>query len=226
MGKPRSPSYPNTDLRSAIEDAKVLYSEEGRTTVAPEVAVKGWSYKSLSGPARRRLHALKQYGLVDWQGKSVSISERALTLVLMSKDSPEYRKALTDAALAPEIFRELNQTHPQASDAALRHHLVVNKRFTDVGAKQLIESFRATVEFAKLDTERYNEDMEPPYQEDQESRGGLVRTHKYRWPLSPTVTAEVSLTGDKIDSKDFEMLKKYLDLAESAFEGNGESPSK
>jgi hypothetical protein len=43
-------------------------------------------------------------------------------------------------------------THAEASDESLRHHLVVDRRFTDDGAKRFIEAFRSTLALANIGT--------------------------------------------------------------------------
>jgi hypothetical protein len=156
------------DLESALKDVRALYDREGRTAVPPDVAVKAWGYKSLSGVARTRLAALKQYGLVHWAKTTVRVTDRALTLMLREPASREWENAVRAAALEPEIFRELSESWAEASDDALRTYLIRDKSFTQDGASRLISSFRATVTYAKLDGGGYTTE---PEEEGDQSEG-------------------------------------------------------
>ena len=41
---------------------------------------------------------------------------------------------------------------------------------------------------------------------------------RYRWPLSKTATAEVTITGSSVNTKHLEMLRRYLELAKDALQ--------
>jgi hypothetical protein len=148
MAKGRSPNYPSIGLGDALEAARTLYTKERRTAVSPEVAVKAWGYQSLSGLARTKLAALKKYGLIENEGHGIRISDRALTLIQYGPETAEYREALSQAAMSPEIFAELALTHAEASDDALRAFLVTKKGFSEAGALTFIQSFRDTLSLA------------------------------------------------------------------------------
>jgi hypothetical protein len=148
----RSPNYPGHGLDRSLQDLQLLYKRESRTVVPQEVAVKAWGYNSLSGSARSRLAALRHYGLLEMQKNGqVRVSTRGVTLALRSPDTADYKQALRDAALTPTIFQELLDTKRGASDEALVHHLIVNKKFSPDGAKRVLEVYRANAEFAALD---------------------------------------------------------------------------
>lgn len=148
-GRERSPNYPAVSIEKAVKDAQALYKRESRTAVPQEVAVKAWGYKGLSGTSRSRLGALRQYGLIEIEKSgSVRISTRGMTLSLRSPDTPEYKTALAEAALTPPVFRDLRETREGASDEALLHYLVVEKKFSQEGARRVIEVYRANTNFA------------------------------------------------------------------------------
>lgn len=237
MGKKRSPNYPGTPLRAAIEDAATIYNREGRSTFPAEIAAKALGHTALSGTARSRLAALRQYGLIDQKkGGEAKLSDRALTLILRGEESAEYRQALKEAALESSLFQELQQTKSMASDEALKHHLVMVKDFTDDGASRCIDVFRATMRLANLanfDSISGHEEYKIPIEQEREmdsypqtKQEGARDTEceddpqavRYRWPLSRTVTAEVVLTGAEIRPKDLKMLRQYLSLAERALQ--------
>ena len=148
-GRERSPNYPAVPIETAVKDAQALYKRESRTAVPQAVAVKAWGYKSLSGTSRSRLGALRQYGLIEIERSgSVRISTRGMTLSLRSADTREYKTALAEAAFTPPVFRDLRENKAGASDEALLHYLVVDKKFSQDGARRVIDVYRANTAFA------------------------------------------------------------------------------
>lgn len=151
MAKQRSPNYPGADLEMSLSDVTKVYDREKTAPFTPEVASKAWGYRSLSGPARVRVAALRQYGLLEQRkGQEAKVSNRALTLILRNRSTAEYQQALRDAALEPPLFQELARTRLSSSDDSLKHYLIVNKGFTDDGAKRVIEVFRNTMALAGI----------------------------------------------------------------------------
>lgn len=173
--KQRSPNYPSLGLDGAVEAAKALYKREGRTAVPPEVAVKAWGFTTLSGNARSRLAGVRQYGLLenDSSGR-VRLSQRGLTLAVAEPSSTEYQRELREAALEPDIFQELYQGWREASDETLRHHLIVGRKFSEDGARRLIDAFRTTLDVANLDDPSYDEVVE--IADEAEKQNGGERT--------------------------------------------------
>ena len=152
--KQRSPIYPATDLAAALEDIRRVYQQETRGPFVSEVAARALGYKSLSGPARKRLSALRQYGLlVQKRGGEARLSERALTLVLGRSASREYQAALREAALEPPLFRELVESSEDSSEESLRHSLIVERGFTPSGASEVLKAFHRTMALAGISAE-------------------------------------------------------------------------
>lgn len=237
MARQRSPNYPSVDLGTAVEAVKSLYRREGQTSVAQEAAVRAWGFTTLSGSARTRLAALRQYDLVEnvGQGGNVRITPRGLTLSVADPSSAEYKTALREAALAPDIFKELYETRQGASDDSLRHYLIVGRKFSADGATRLIESFRSTVELANLDDRGYDAGMETVNGNDAAPQGGTAAftppptgsmrdrpvasnpgEAQFRWPLYEDVVAEVTFHGGAVTPDDVELLQEYLDTVKKA----------
>jgi len=152
----RSPNYPANGLEETLQMAKTIWTKEERTTVSPEVAMKALGYQGLNGAARTKLSSLRKFGLLDEdKNGGVRISDLAMRLIHHSADTPEYRAAIQEAALRPELFKELYGSHAKASDDAIRSFLLVNKAFSENGARQCIEAFRETVKLANLNGEAY-----------------------------------------------------------------------
>ncbi len=149
----RSPNYPGYDLQTAVTDIKALYAKEHRSSFVDEVAAKDLGYAGLNGVVRRRLASLRQYGLLIQKGKrggEAELSERALTLALRTESSPEYKRALREAALEPVLFRDFVESRLTSSDESLKHHLIVSRGFTDEGAQRFIQVFRQTMTYSNI----------------------------------------------------------------------------
>ena len=125
-------------------------------------------FQGLSGPSRGRLAALKKYGLLEDGPKGVRLSPLAVGILVPESPSAE-QAAIDQAAFSPELWRELAETHRQASNDAIRSHLIRNKGFSEQGAKTAIQAFRDTMAIAKAQTEGYsNPDA------DSEDRPGVI----------------------------------------------------
>jgi hypothetical protein len=228
MAKDRSPNYPAIPLGEAVELARRLYAAEKRTAVTPEAAVRAWGHGAVSGSARIRLGALRKYGLIDHGAQGLRVSDLALQLIQYPPDTSEYRAALREAALAPQLFRELRETHADASEHSLRAYLVTRKGFSETGAAQVIKAFRATMALAKLGDSGHIEDQTP-----EESASMATTTHErspadlatappdatrggkpraYSWALSKDVSAELRIVGDPLTKAEAERLRQYVDL--------------
>jgi hypothetical protein len=231
MAKSRSPNYPSMSLPQALAHANTLWSKEGRTSVPPTILAKHMGYSSLSGPARTKIAALKQYGLLDEGKDGFHLSELALRILHHPDGSVDREDAITAAAYTPDLFRELAQTHMAASDDALRAYLITKRKFTDSGAKEAIKAFRETIELVNLDESSYSEPANMQTTEATPSvsstsnrtplqgRGQIVDNTPpaYSWPLSGSLIAEVRFKGDdRIKPDDIEMLRQYLEIAEKA----------
>ena len=188
----RSPNYPGVDLETAIELVKVLYGAVSRGQFTPTDAATAWGYGGPSGPARVRIAALRQYGLLDGQrGENPRLSRRALTFALRNQSSQEYKTSLSEAALTPTIFRELQDTMADATDSVLKEYLIIDRNFTDDGAERVIEVYRATMLLTELDNSAdisglYND--ETPVEDKEDISHPESSPH---WTANP-VTAKVT----------------------------------
>jgi hypothetical protein len=153
----RSPNYPAYGLSEAIQMATTIWNKEERTVVSPEIAVKALGYQSLSGIARTKLSTLRKFGLLDeTKNGGVALSDLAMKLIHHPPGSAEYSAAIREAALKPELYKELYGSHAKASDDAIRSFLKVEKAFSESGAGQFVEAFRTTLKLANLSGEAYN----------------------------------------------------------------------
>jgi hypothetical protein len=218
----RSPNYPALSLPTAIEMAEKLWKKEQRTAVSPEVAVKAFGFGALSGPARVVIGAMRKYGLLDKTAAGIKLSELALK-ILHPESLHARQEAIREAAMKPELFKELSQTHASASDDALKSYLINRKRFGDTGTKLLIAAFRDTMALANGDSSGYSADngVKEPDRMAEPITPGQTQPNRptvqiFSWPLAKDVTAEVRLTGGAIKPAHLERLRQYLDLAKAA----------
>lgn len=151
MERERSPRYPGVPLATAVENVTALVQRRKQKVVTPEEAVDAWGFKALSGPARSRLGALRQYGLLQPEnGGLLRITDLGMTLALRERDSDDYMDAVKQAALMPPLFKELWDTKQDVSDDALRLYLLRSKDFSHDGASRLVSAYRTTISYANL----------------------------------------------------------------------------
>jgi hypothetical protein len=152
--KGRSPSYPGITLGDAIEKARVLYEKEGRHPAHMDVITDHWGYRPKTGPGLVSIAALKKFGLLEEvEGRGARLTELALSILLHDEDSPERQQWVREAALMPQIHRELWEQFDGRlpSDQNLRRVLVLDRGFTESGVHQFIRQFKRTIAYAGLD---------------------------------------------------------------------------
>ncbi len=222
MAKERSPNYPAIGLDVAVTLARQIFEKERRAIVPTEVIASalGYSTKSgnLSGNALGRIAALRQYGLLEKAslGK-LKISERAINLILNPSENPSFMKAAREAALSPPLFRDLIEEHGEASDDALRVHLIRDRGFiSPEAANRVIKAFRDSCTFAgisgvtsTLETDEDAEDQIPekpvqqhPQQNNHSHEAAPTRARlapgavAYSWPLGGGASVELIFTAE------------------------------
>lgn len=240
----RSPAYPAIGLTEAVEFVRRLFDSEQRTPVTEEVAVQAMGYSGLNGKTRTLISAIKKYGLVtETPGGEVRVSDLALQ-ILHPADDVERLEGLRQAALQVELFRDLVQTHLDASDAALRSYLI-RRSFTEGGAQQAIASFRDTVQVANLRESRYTPDEgkdkadlsalvdeKPKTQEEvarrreaDQRRRDLESSPTYVWPLPNGREVEIRVTDGGLSKGDLSFLRRYLEVVEDTLAADQPLPA-
>ncbi|MCY4366372.1 MAG: hypothetical protein OXE17_09145 [Chloroflexi bacterium] len=170
--KQRSPNYPGIDLPNAIEHVRGLYSKVKGGDFTASDAAQSWNLSAASGGVRRRMGALRQYGLIEQRkGDTAKLTPRSLTVVLRNPESNEFKNAVKEAILSPDLFRDLYESGKyQSADDALKQLLVMEKRFSDEGATRFIEVMRASFDFVDLDDSEslhvYNEGVNESVRDD------------------------------------------------------------
>jgi hypothetical protein len=245
MATMRSPNYPQVGLGQAIQLAQQIWDREKRSYSPRSVVVQAWGYAGLNGAARIRLGALNRYGLLEENSAGdVRLSDLAVNILHNPLDSPDRLAALRSAALMPELFKELQQTYPHASDETIRSYLITKRGFSDTGADSCVESFRDTQKIATLEAMDATviasqaqqpsppqvATVPPPSSYTQQPNSNLPGTTvhpgselMFRWPLARGVTAEVRFVGNAKPAH-LDLLKKYLDVAKGAMEADDTPP--
>lgn len=163
-GRFRSPPYPYIGLRRAIDRADKLYAKARNFAVPLTTAADAWGTKITSSATLQTAAALLQYGLIEDEGsrsaRRVKLSRLGLSIVMDKRpDSAERNAAIKDAALNPNIFREIWQTYGNASgldDSALQFALTLERAqqgkapFSPEAAREVIRVYRESMTYAGL----------------------------------------------------------------------------
>lgn len=233
-GKMRSPNYPALSLTQAVQAADKLWKAEKRTPVSHETAAQALGFKSLSGPARVSIGALRQYGFIEKADKGqVRLSGAAIAALHGNPD--EKQTALRRAALTPALFKELAEHYGDASDGAIRSYLITKKQFAEDGAKKAAKAFRDTLTLAKPEASGYTQDEKSEEPEDMlgndagqnqpdgagKGRSGEGGVLSLNVPYAKgTLTVQVRVTGDTLKPAHIERVVKYLELAKDDLGGD------
>ena len=182
----RSPNYPSTPLKEAIERARTLHKKETHHPAPVEAILGHWKYSPKSGPGWSVLASLKKFGLIIYGGKgptrTARLSDNALAIIIDKREVSEEREAaIRKAALTPPLHTKLLEAYGGTlpSDDTLMYELQRNYSFTESGAKEFIRQFRSTLAFAGL----ANGGMIPSEEEDSDTPG-------VNDPMAPLETLE------------------------------------
>lgn len=154
-GTGRSISYPFIDLGEAVERCKKLWDIDGTAQIPAVVAIEHWGYSPKSSGGGMTLSALVQYGLLDDSGvgsaRKVKVSGLALDII-EAPDEAHRLAALRIAAARPKLHSEVLEQFidREPSESVLKHFLLREKGFNPASVATYINSFRKTMEFAKL----------------------------------------------------------------------------
>lgn len=164
----RSPSYPAVSLPVAVDKVRELYQQEKSYLTPIDTILQHWKYSPGSGSGMVAVAAALKFGLLENEGsgraRRAKVSELGLRIVRDTRDeSPERDRLLREAALLPQIHRDLWEKYRQAlpSDANLKHTLKFEYGFTDLGAAEFAREFRATIAFARLEEGNGEEVADP-----------------------------------------------------------------
>lgn len=234
----RSGRYPGVSLEDALVATEKLYKGEKHAPVDNATAARHMGYKSLSGPARVMIGALRQYGLIarvsDGRFKLSKLAIEALHGTDVQKAS-----ARKQAALSPPLFSELSQQHMGASEENIRSYLITQRGFIDRGARIAAHAFRDTLQFANVTDSGYdaptngsNGEINVAGSEERSMDQTPAKSEStptttippLSWVLSVPrgVRAELRIVGKDVTKGDLQRLKQQIDFLVESFE-DGES---
>lgn len=230
----RSPEYPAFDLEEAVNKARLLYQAERRNAAPMNAILKHWDYSPKSGAGIRAVSTLEKFGLAVSEGsgdnRKVRLSENAFNILVDERpDSLDRLRLLQEAALKPTAHAELREKYPKdlPSEDTLRFEL--RKRgFSEGASKDLIEEYRDTLAFAKLeqgailtggegDKPLPPNDVPPPG----DGRRRIDRSSRQEEPGMTVLSLQISdrlielaVPGGPLTKGELEILRKYLEIQE------------
>lgn len=196
LKKTRSPNYPSFNLEVAIQKLREAFAKMNRHSVGVESAVTalGLSYKSSSGKVT--LATMRAFGLFENGNRGmVKISQRGLDVIDYAENSPEWRKAVSEAALFPKVHQFLWERYKEVlpGDDELKRVLVRELKYNDSAVGGLIGEYKATIAFAKLGAnDKIPDDVDESadYQED-DSEDEDRKPTRMRKPVLPGTKEDV-----------------------------------
>ena len=244
----RSPNYPAVSLEEAVDRVAKLYAADRKAGAPLQIALKHMGFSGKHGKSMMVASALKKYGLVEDIGGRLVPTQRAVEIIVLPKDDDRRLQALREAALSPEINRELFdkfQADGFPSDETLASELVAYRGFNPTVVNNFVRDFRATMDFASL-TGRVEIPLEPgtesgvgsgstaalePSLGSTEAISGRTEpkptstySRRFTWPLSQEITVTVEFSGGQVSEAHIDLLQKYLELAKLAARVNTTEP--
>jgi hypothetical protein len=149
----RSPNYPAIGLPEAVDRVGRLYAADRKAGAPLETALKHMGFSGRHGKSMMVVSALKKYGLVEDVAGRIVPTQRAVEILVLPKDDPRRLQALREAALSPEINRELFdkfQDDGFPSDETLASELVAYRGFNPAVVENFVRDFKTTIDFASL----------------------------------------------------------------------------
>jgi hypothetical protein len=160
LPKMRSPNYPSMSLPDAVGKLHGLYDAMKRHSVGVESIAAAMKLKYTSSTGKLALAALRAYGLLDDDSKGMAkLSERALDIIDYGEGSPYWKRAIQDAALAPNMHRTLWGRYGAdlPGDDELRRVLAREYKFNDKSIAPFIDEYKQTIAFSGLAKDSPNE---------------------------------------------------------------------
>lgn len=157
----RSPNYPRITLEEALQKISEVYEKQHTYKTDKEVVAKNLGYGGINGGSQAMMGALGSYGLLLKEGKEFKVSDNAVSIIELAKDSSERTELIKSIANSPDIFADLHSEYkeklPQIE--TLRHFLI-KKKFLPKAASEVIRIYRANVEFVNQIDSEYNRNLD------------------------------------------------------------------
>jgi hypothetical protein len=153
----RSPNFPFISLEKSLEFIKIIYSAYDKHPVPLEVVGKAIGVSAGSYLAQH-VSAFTQYGLVGTEGekdgRKIKVSDLAFKIIVDERPvSADRDDLIKQAALNPTMFRKIHGLYPNglpAVSAGIEYDLRVDHGFNPKSIGDFINTFKSTMEFAKI----------------------------------------------------------------------------
>ncbi len=162
MAVNRSPNYPPIKLGEAIELIRAVQKKEPKAYASKEVVARHLGYTSVNGASLKKLSALNAFGLLEANdARELRVSDIAKR-ILFPADNTEKREALAEAAMSPNIFRQLHSKWPEGppSDETIKSYLV-RQGFNENSVGHVVAVYRDALSLAEPESPVAESDNEP-----------------------------------------------------------------
>ena len=149
----RSPNYPTVGLREAVTRVRKLYEADGKAGAPAELAAVHIGFAKPHGQAMSVLAALKKFGLVSEINGRWAPSQRAIEILNLPEADERRQRALQEAALSPEIYRQLAEAHRETGwpkNDVLESELVTYRNFNPNSVEAFVKDLKDSLEFSGL----------------------------------------------------------------------------
>jgi hypothetical protein len=239
----RSPNYPQISLSEAIRRVREIYEAEATHPASVGALIQDLGYSGpTNGAARSVMGALNKYRLLTRvSAGEYKLSEIALDILLHDPGSVEREKAILEAALSPDLFKELHDefgdTLPSENNLTAR---LVKRGFNPKSVGDVIKNYRNALELAsdarralkglgaiaqtvksqnaEMENEPILTNAQAVFQDKQaievvppQASHPEISTTTLSFPVSPKNTVKVLFEGE-ITAKSVEALIKHLEL--------------
>lgn len=242
----RSPNYPAVSLKNAVERVERLYQKDGKAGAPLNVAVHHIGFGGAHGQAMAVLSALKKFGLVEDKSGRIVPTKLAIELCEFKEGHERNAAARRQSVMMPAIYSDLIREYAEhgrlPSDESLKPELTTDKGFNPKAVDGFIRDFRESLEFSGLlrdGTLCLSEDIQADPQSDEvqppmPSATTVSPPESVKRATPPQATPLVPHGGpyisfplpggnlievrlrSKISSKEFETVKRLIELSEAS----------
>lgn len=198
MAGSQSPGYPQFALPKAIAGVRKIFAADRRSVIDREVAQKHIGYSGQSGAADKALATLLHFGLLEKAGKGqVRVAQCAVDIIHPEHETAR-RRALAEAALRPQIYKDLRERFGDHVSETALHSYLVRENFLDRAIGPVSNGYLETIRFLEQEkafesggNERpeggESDPAEPDGNDEMDDANTLERVVKVP-PLRPTST--------------------------------------
>lgn len=149
----RSPNYPALTYSEAESHARKLWDFDKRHLMTKDVAATHLGYSKSSGATLPLFAAMKRYGLVEYVGTEIKVTDEAHFIFVHEEHDPERIAMRKRLAMLPSLFGEVLQKFSGGlpSDATLKAKLQTDFKFASAeAAETFIKALREAVAIADV----------------------------------------------------------------------------